>query len=286
MTLLTAAEYKSAPTAVDLSALVIDGNQAEQDAELGRVIARAAGWAENTVCNQRLGASQRTELHTTRYGKGGRLSINPDCSALPLVSLDRLFLGTNAADLLERTDLSAVWAERGSWKIPDATGLAGSTVTLGFPWNTSGDLAGTVLAKIVYTAGWPATTLAAACTATATTIVVASSAGVVAGGKLTIPDGESTERVTVTSVSGSTVHLSAPLLFAHAAGVACHDLPEDVKQAMILAVSGFLRSRGADSIQLGQSLAPGSGPAPADDAVRSADLRLARAMLASYRRVL
>ena len=58
---LTLAEYKNAPTAIDIDNLVFNSSDPDvQDSELMNVIARASSWID-TYCNQVLGATEETE---------------------------------------------------------------------------------------------------------------------------------------------------------------------------------------------------------------------------------
>lgn len=278
---LTADEYLNAPTGTDTTSLVTDGLEADQASELTRIIARASAWIDN-VCNQSLVASIRTEWHTVRYDRRGRLKIKPD--NWPLVSLDSLEVGTHAADLRPVGDLSGVWAERQTFTVPGAAG--GSFLTVGFPWSARGDLAGEVLTRITYVAGYPNTTLTVAGNAGDNALEVASAAGIVAGETLTVGATSHAEQVQVASVSGQTVTLAGPLVQSHIVGGAVHDMPQDVKAAAILATSSFINDQGSEALSLSMTSAAATGPDRMPDPTGSAQRRAAAAILASYARVL
>jgi len=74
---ITVQEYKNAPTSMNVSALVVGGNQAAQDAELASVILRASSYM-NEYFNQNLVADEYTETQRIRYSaSGGYYALHP-----------------------------------------------------------------------------------------------------------------------------------------------------------------------------------------------------------------
>ncbi|MDE3064296.1 MAG: hypothetical protein KGJ36_01320, partial [Acidobacteriota bacterium] len=104
-----------------------------------------------------------------------------------------------------------------------------TTFTLSYPGNTTASE--TVTGKVLNVTGNVAllnaniprfsttTTTAAMTAATSTSVTVASTVGVPTSGPAWIVDGSSTEAVTISSVSGSTVNFTAAVANAHASGV-------------------------------------------------------------------
>lgn len=250
---ITPAEYRAAPTAVDTNNLVAGGNQAVQDGALLGVIARASAWIDNLVTFSMI-ASSYVEWVPTRYQRDGTLSLHP--KRTPLNQLVGLSLGTHAANMAAVTDLTGAWVNEQQWVVPNtaAFSLVGLPVQFG-----SGR--GTVLAKLTAIGGWPNTTIVGAPAQGATVITVAQAAGfspavgsIPFDQSIIIWDGASTETVAVASVAGSVLTVAATQ-FAHAAGTVISGLPGDIKEAAILATTGFITRRQADTIVAG-NLAP------------------------------
>lgn len=285
MPYLTIAEYRAAPTAVDTNNFILNDTQPAQDAALAQVIARASAWIDNT-CNQPLIASLHVENKRPRYNRYGALSIHPDRT--PLNQLVALSVGTNGANLYTVTDLTGAFIDEGNWIIPSSPAGAVSPIS-SFGSGMSGR-GSQVLTRLTTVSGWPNTTLASAPAVGATSFTVVSPVGFtpalgsdVADMTVTIFDGVNTETITVLSVAGSTLNC-APLGFAHTSGVAVSGLPGDVKEAAILAVSGFIRARQSETLTLSNVLQAQGAQQPMD-APRSRALYDAKLMLNSYGRV-
>lgn len=253
--LLTAAEYRNAPTGVSTSSLVPGGDQAAQDAELANVIARASAWCEN-VCDQPLVASTHIENRMCRYTVGGWLSVHPERS--PLNQLVAASVGTHGGNLVAVSDLTGAFVDQQQWVIP--TGGYGT-----FPLSLGGWRGGRVLVRLTSVSAWANTTLTVAPAANATSITVADASGFTPAvgtpaydAPITIYDGENTETITVLSVSGKVLTLATGLQFTHAIGVAVSASPADLKQAAILATSAHIRQRGSDSMVVSPTAQPGT----------------------------
>jgi len=280
MRYLTAAEYRSAPTAVDTAHLVVDGTPDAQDAELLRCIDRASTWIDNTTDNP-LVAAVRYRTHRAPLTRRGTLFLAP--RARPLVSLEALSVGTTAADLTV-VDVSGAWIEGDHFLAPLSTG---STIGLGL---NAGLAAGAdLLARYRFVSGWPNTVLTQSVSAAATSLHVADTAAMTAGSDegpatvLTIVDGATTETVTVTAVTSSTVVETTAVTYGHtvAAGavndIAVHAMPEVIKWAAIALTSIAARSRGNDAFTMREP-----GPASTVDPVSTNDWLTVRDILAGW----
>jgi hypothetical protein len=281
-TYLTVAEFKNAPTSLDVNNLVSGGNQATQDAELANVILRACSYL-NEYLNQNLVANRETETQRTRITNQGYVALHPNNN--PIVALESFQYGTSPNNLQAITDCSQAWFEAQQLIIP----LSQMTLT----YSSAGPLSfgsaaprQQIFTKYTYVAGYVNTTIATA-TAAATSLTVASGTGIIAGQVLKIYDGSLSETVTVASTytyGSTTVPLTSALVFTHVAGVAIGNLPNAIKQAAILATTAFLRIRGDKSNTMNiTTRAQGS---EITGATRyGSDLQLALDMVNLYRRI-
>lgn len=275
---LTVAEYKNAPTALDINNLVVGGDQAAQDAELTNVISRASSYMDEYL-NQNVVASTIVETQRTRVTSEGFLAIHPFKS--PVVALIDLQYGTMPTGLTSLSDPSQSWFENQQIIVPLYQSLWSSQGPLqfGFPSSSSAR----IFIKYTYVAGFVNTLTSG--TATQSTMTVTDGTGIVPGQTLTIYDGSKTETVTVAStyVFGSaTVPLVAPLAYTHAV-VACSSLPDAIKQACILITSAFIKQRGDSSMTMMATTRPSGAQQGAQ--LYGDDIRLALDMVDKYRRV-
>lgn len=281
---LTIAEYKQAPTAIDYNNLVVASSDPDvQDAELANVIARASSWIDG-FCNQVLAATVQTEQQRARLRPDGFLAVHPSFD--PLIALTSLSFGISPTQLVSLPDPSVGWLEDHEFIIPyTAANISYSSqgpLQFGMPAVPRA----TVFCKYTYIAGYANTTIATSASAGATSITVKSGAGIVAGLSLTIYDGKETEIVTVAStyVFGSTtVPLTAPLAYAHAAGDAISALPPAVKQAAILATTAYLKVRGDYSLTM--QVSNSAGQVVDNTGSSNYDFALAKELLAPFVRV-
>jgi hypothetical protein len=280
---LTLAEYKNAPTAIDLDNLVFDSQDPDvQDAELRNVIARASSWAD-TYCNQVLGATTETEQQRSRVSTDGSIRFHPRFS--PIVALTNFNYGypTNMATL---GDCSVAWIEDEEIIIPN--------LTLG-NWTSQGPLSfgaynggpsNQMFLKYTYVAGYTNTITETASTAGATSFTVHDGTGITAGQILTIYDGMNTENVTVATTytfGSTTVPVNRPMAFAHGVGISVSALPPAVKEAVILITTAFLKVRGDSSMTMQVTTLPSSSVPEADK--YGDELALAARLLTSYSRI-
>lgn len=281
---ITAAEYKQAPTGINVEQLV-KGDPAASLAELNNTIARASSWIDN-YCGQILSATVDTDAARLPVDRLGAIHVHP--RQTPICAVQAFSYGTSPNSLVALSDLSNLWVEAHEFHIPLTQGVTSWQGPLQFGSPRPG---GWVYAQWTVVSGYPNTTLAATATTGATSLQVADATGVVAGRtQLALYDGGQTENVQVASswTSGTTLPLVSPLQFPHAqTGVSVSALPPSIKQAGILLTTALIRTRGAAAIvapsagQLRASLSKASG---ADEQVL-ADIDLAMDLLEAHRRV-
>jgi hypothetical protein len=278
---LTIAEYKNAPTSIDIDNLVVGGNSQAQDAELARVIMRASSFI-NEYLNQDLTAQLRTETQRTRYTGQGFISLHPNTN--PIISLNSFEYGSYPNGLTALTDPSQCWFENQQVIIP-LSNMATAYSSQGPLQLGNIGAYGQVFTKYTYVAGYVNTTIATA-TAAATSLTVASGAGFLAGEKYYISDGASSESITVASTytyGSTTIPLTSALAYTHASGVAIGNLPTAVKQATILVTTAFIKMRGDNSLTMAITT-QAAGNISGDQRFGS-DIRTALDMVSLYRRI-
>jgi hypothetical protein len=114
---------------------------------------------------------------------------------------------------------------------------------LGFPATSRAE----TFIRYTYVNGWANTTTATTATAGATTLTVSEGVGITAGCSLRLYDGAITELVTVAdsyTFGSTTVPLTSPIAYTHAAGISVGNLPAAIKEAAILMTSAYLKIRG------------------------------------------
>lgn len=277
--ILTVGEYRAAPTGVGTNMLVNQGNADEQDAELARCIDRAASWILD-FCKQPIMAGSYTETQRVRVDRNGEFAFHPDTTTENLIGLSAVAYGPRVNALTAVSDLSGVWVDRGNFRVPIGSAVM-SLPTIQFGRLIPGD---PWIVRYTFTAGWSCTTLAVAAAAAANTITVADPVGIVAGGPYTIWDGKLTEKVTVLSVLGSVVTLTAGLVNAHPIGAGFYNMPESLKGAAINVTSATITApRGSDALTTTNTQTPGAQIGA--DPVGAMNLRQAREVLYNHQRV-
>jgi hypothetical protein len=278
---VTVAEYKNAPTAVDIDNLVVGGNAAAQDAELANVILRASSFMDEYL-NQNLNASTQVENQRTRFTPEGYLAIHPNNN--PVISLQSLAYGTNPNSLTTLGDPSKCWFEDQQIIVP----LSQLSTT----YSSQGPLAfgaGVPRQKIFvtfnYTSGF-VNNLIASATAGASTMTVQTADGIVAGQQLRIYDGANSERITVASnytYGSTTVPLASAMAYTHASGVTFGNLPQTIKQACILITTAFIKIRGDNSLTMNITTQPAGNVA--GSTMYGGEIAIALKMLDLYKRI-
>jgi hypothetical protein len=278
---LTIAEFKQAPTAVDVDDLVGGGTSAINDQELANVIARASSWID-AHCGQVLSSTKDTEALRARFDRMGFLKVHPRFS--PITELVSLSYG-GLPTLMASVDISTVWIEPETIVFP----VQGFSAAFAGPIQFSGNYSSTqeLFVSITYVNGYANTLLSASVSASATSLSVDDLAGFTPLHQFMIYDGSSTELLTVSSsfvaTSGAgNLPLASAVKYTHAAGISVSALPPAVKQAAIYVTSAILKARGNASLVM-QTLTPttiqSSNPSAAGDLMSAWDL------LKPYRRI-
>ena len=278
---LTTAEYKAAPTAQQVSNLVVGGNEAAQDAELAMVIERASGFIDEYL-DQNIVATERVETQRVRMTPQGFISLHPNST--PLIALVDFNYGSDPNNLISLTDPSTAYFENAQVIIPLSTIFTNysSVGPLGFGGASPNSQ---IFTKYTYVAGYANTVMAQA-SAAATSITVTDGAGFVAGQRYQIIDGAKTETVTIASsytFGSTTLPLTAGLTYAHLAGATVTNLPMGVKQACILLTSAFIRTRGDSSLSMSVTQRPISQTQGTE--IYGSTIKMALSLIESYKRV-
>jgi len=280
---LTLDEFKSAPTAIDISNLVFNSQDPDvQDAELTNVIARASSWVD-TWCNQVLAATTEQEQQRTRISADGTIRLHPRYN--PIIALTSFQYGNPSTQLQTLSDCSTSWIEDSqiivNYASLSSTYSSQGPLQFGFPTSPRVE----TFIKYTYVAGYANTTIVTA-TAGQFTLTVKDATGIVAGNMLKIYDGMYSENVTIASTytfGSTTIPLVAPLGYNHSTGVSISALPPAVKEATILVTTAFLKVRGDSSMTMAISTSASHSSPNADKL--SDEINLAKELLQPYRRV-
>ena len=205
---LTAEEFLNAPTGVDTTNLVPNGNQAAQNAQLANVIYRASSIMDNYVYGTlgSLTATQNTEMGRARITKSGLIQIRPLYQ--PILEVKSLQIAYDPT-LWQTVDLTNIIIEPSSFIVSGGLTTSAGALSLGFSYSGS-----QLFTQFVYVNGWANTILSASVAALATTITPTSVVGMYANTLLSIYDGASDEQIQIGSsyVEGNAVvPLSTPL---------------------------------------------------------------------------
>lgn len=280
---ITAAEYVNAPTAVDVSQLIPAGTTAANSAELVNVIARASSWVDQ-LCFQVLAATSTVETAFARVRADGTVRV--PCRYWPILEVDSFTVGRTPSTGTQIADTADMWVDGLSVLVVPVAGV-GSTSNAPARSYTGGpsQYGDRVYCTFTYVNGYPNTTTSTLTAAGVTALPVASALGFYAGTTVTIHDGAGTEVVTVASVTGTTLTLTAPTAFAHAAGVSVSNLPAAVKQATISLTSALIKTRGAEALVMG-SIGEEASHVSAAEGGGLEDLAIAVDLLARFKRVM
>lgn len=243
---ITADDFLAEPTGVDVSQLIPAGSSLTEAAALARLVANASSEADR-ICQKVLAATLDVKSGSYRVQRDGTIRVPVDYT--PLIQVNSVQVGFNAANLQALTDLSGVWLERKVAWIPVwGVGLQQPNLTPPAPAYPGIDR---LFAIVQYVNGWAHSTLSAATLANASSITPKSVLGFVPGLPITLYDGQSTEAAQVAAsyvVGSATVPLAAPLQFAHGAGVTVSALPPFVRQAVIALAKWLAKTKGTKAI--------------------------------------
>jgi len=279
---VTVAEYKNAPTAVDIDNLVVGGNAAAQDAELTNVILRASSFMDEYL-NQNLNASTQIENQRTRLTTQGYIALHPNNN--PVISLQSLSYGTDPLNLIALSDPSKCWFEDQQIIVPLSQLSTNYSSQGPLAFGAGGTPRQQIFVRYNYTSGF-VNNLISSATAGASTMTVQTADGIVAGMQLRIYDGGSSERITVASnyTYGSTsVPLASPLAYTHASGVTFGNLPQTIKEACILITTAFIKIRGDNSLTMNVTTQPAGNIA--GSTMYGGEIAIALKMLDLYKRI-
>lgn len=267
----TPAEWLRYPTGLTIADLVEGGTAAEQQAALARLIAEASS-AIDRYCYQPLYAHPQTEMRSVRPDPYGNLQVRlRHWPARQLVSAQWLLdprTGWQAIDL----SLAVLEGDEGSGHRYTAYD---SSYALYSGWGYP-----PLRVQTTYIAGYPNAVLTSAVGAGATSLPVDTTVGMLPTDVYTLFDGANSETVTVGSVSGNSVSVTAPTQYAHSAGVRVSAVPEAVSLACILYTALLIKGRrgGATLMMAGKVEIPQFG--------RSAEWEQCRDLLQPFRRVI
>jgi len=278
---LTIAEFKQAPTAIDVDDLVGGGTSGINDQELANVIGRASSWIDS-YCGQVLSSTTDTETSRGRINRQGFLTIHPRFS--PVTEVVSLSYGP-LPSLLTSVDVSTLWIESQSVVFP----IQGFSTAFSGPIQFSGNysISQEQFISMTYVNGYANTLLSASVAASVSSLPVTDLAGFTPNHQFVIYDGASTEILTVASsfvpASGAgNLTLSSAIAYTHAKGISVSALPPAVKQAAIFVTSAILKARGNAALVM-QTLTPAtiqsSNPSAAGDLMEAWDI------LKPYRRI-
>lgn len=220
--LLTLAELKRSPIYTQLQKLIPGASDADNDAELNRIIMRVSAMI-NGECNQNMAATVDTEVGRVAVSDWGELRLHT--RANPIVEVLAVSVGTDPNNLTPLSNLQNMIIDPWRITVPPSAGVSfrpGSRV-----W-----------AQWTYVNGYPVTTLATAAAAGDTQLHLTDATGVVANETaLMLQDGRWFETAIAASVSGNTIDLVDPLFYAHQKGVGANALPDDIQEAALILVS-------------------------------------------------
>jgi hypothetical protein len=249
---LTCEEYRAAPTALNTNNLVPGSPQADQDNELAGIIARASRWIDNTA-RQPLYATQTVNQNEkARVDSDGFVVLKARQDRVK--SVDTFAWGLNFLSLTTVTPPIPT----GQYFVEENRtlfSLSGSGVqfvgSLGF---LAVPRYGDVTVQWSYTAGWVTTRLATAASLGATSVQVELATGIQPGlaTRIVAGDAQANVQVASTYTAGSTtVALAAPLAAAQPAGAWFGEVPDDIKEACILATTHYIKQRKGAGFTIG-----------------------------------
>lgn len=278
---LTVAEFKQAPTAIDVDDLVGNGSAAVNDQELANVISRASSWIDS-YCGQVLAATLDTETFRARVSRDGFLRLHP--RYWPIIEVVSASYGSNPT-LMNTLDPTTAWIEQQAVVFP-LTGIASSflgSIQFSRVYSPTAEQ----FVSMTYVNGYANSELTANASAGASSIAVKDATGFLPNQKFMVYDAEKTELCYVAStfvpVQGAgSVTLAAPLAFAHNSTVNVSALPPAVKQAAIYMTGVILKARGNATLVM-NTLTPSQFMEKNPSAMN--DYQAAIELLKPYRRI-
>lgn len=247
---VTPAEFKAAPTGVDVSQLIPgDNNAAHQLAALVMQLQRASATADR-ICRKVLAATVDTQAGFYRVQRDRNLGavIKVPLDFIPVTAVSAVSVGSTPSALAPLTDLTNVWIGKKVATIP----VFSNGAPVG-PSRATGDL----FATVQYVNGWANTTLTAPASPGATSITVASPLGIMAGQQINLVNTNNAEVVTISpawvpQITGSNVAipLTGSVVGTYAAADTVTAMPQEVKQAVILITKSLIMTRGTEALEI------------------------------------
>ena len=279
---VTPAEFKAAPTGVDVSQLIPgDNNQAHQAAALVMQLQRASGVADK-ICRKVLGATLDTQAGFYRIQNDPALGpvIRVPLDFTPIVAVAGVSVGNTPSTMGVLTGLTNVWIGKKVATIP----LGGSTVNGTSRWS------GKQFASVQYVNGWVNTTLFASAGPGATSVTVASTLGIMPGQQLNLVNTNNSEMVTVdpayipsNTATNALIPLTSAVVGTYAAGDTVTNMPQEIKQAVILIAKSLIKTRGSESIVIASTTSQPEHVTGLESGVTS-DMEMAEYLLEDYKR--
>jgi hypothetical protein len=272
-------EFKAAPTGVDVSQLIPgDSNQSHQAAALVMQLQRASAVADR-ICRKVLGATLDTQAGYYRIqqdpGLGPVLRVPLD--SIPIIAVCGASIGSTPSSMSAVPDLTNIWIGKKAVTIP-----VGGTYS-GFQRFT-----GKQYATVSYLNGWANTTLSAAGTAGTVSITATAALGIMPGQQLNLMNTNNSEIVTVdpayipsNTATNVLIPLTTPLVGTYAAGDTVTNMPQEIKQAVILIAKSLILTRGSEAIEIASVNGQGTHVNGESPAVAS-DMEFAEFLLSDY----
>lgn len=279
---VTPAEFKAAPTGVDVSQLIPgDNSAAHQLQALVMQLQRASAVADK-ICRKVLAATIDTQAGNYRIQQDPMLGpvIRVPLDFIPITAVSAVSIGSTPSALAPLTDLSNVWISKKVATIPLGSDAPGRSFV-----STWG---GRRYATVQYVNGWANTTLTSSVAPAATSITVASPLGIMPGQQINLVNTNNAEIVTISPtwvpvVTGAnvTIPLAGAVVGTYSAADTVTAMSQEVKQAVILIAKSLILTRGSDAIEIASSSAQPTHVIAGEPAVAS-DLEFAEFLLADY----
>lgn len=274
-TYVTPAEFKAAPTGVDVSQLVPGGTAAANAAALVMQLQRASAYADN-FCQKVIAATVDVQAGQYRVQRDKALGaiIKVTLDNTPVIAVSDIRVGRTPSAIALQPTPANLWIGRKVATIP---------VTGAYPGDT-------VFAQISYVNGWANTALTAAAAPGALSLTVASSLGIMPGQQLNIQSPNNAETLTVSTsfipsntAINTLVPVTTPIVGTYGVGDTVTAFPQDIKQAVILITKSLIKTRGSESIVIASTSSQPDSIDRMEHGV-SSDMDMALDLLAPYRR--
>lgn len=273
-TYVTPAEFKAAPTGVDVSQLVPGGDQTKNAAALVMQLQRASAYADN-FCQKVIAATVDVQAGQYRVQRDKALGavIKIPLDNTPVIAISDIRIGRTPSAIALQPTPANLWIGRKVATIP-----------------VNADYGDHLFAQISYVNGWANTALTAAAAPGALSLTVASSLGIMPGMQLNIQSPNNAETLTVDMsyipsnlAINTLVPVTTPIVGTYGIGDTVTAFPQDIKQAVILIAKSLIKTRGSESIVISSTTSQPDSIDKLEHGV-SSDMDMALDLLAPYRR--